>query len=91
MLTCCFFLSKDFKGVFKPHIRKIHFTTHKRLVIAQQQSAVKLNTEEELMSRNTSGSFPEIYVQLGYFCFLSSLIRQLPLCVPEIKNEITAQ
>lgn len=67
MLTCWFLLSKDVKGVFKPHLGKINFNSNKRLTTAQQQSAVTLNTEEELMSLNTSRSFPELSVQLGFF------------------------
>lgn len=85
MLTCCFFLSKDFKGVFRPHLGKINFSSNKRLIIAQQQSAVKLNIEEELRSRNTSRSFPEVSVQLGFF--VSSAVW----LVPEIKKGITPQ
>jgi len=43
------FVSKDFKGVFKPHLRKTHFISCKRVIITQQQNAVKLNTVEQFI------------------------------------------
>lgn len=85
------FVSKDFKGVFKPHIQKSRFTSHKRLIAAQQQNAVKLNTAEQFMSRNTSRGFPDSHVQLVDFCYFCFPISESHLHVPEIENGITAQ